>query len=203
MASIKLSRYEAEEGDLPDVCMCCGAEATERKRRRFVSHPVWVYVLMPFGFIPYAIVAAILTEHIRCYTLFCPQHKNYYLTRNLIVWGALIAIVIVIIGSGILAGLLSDRVNQSMQGFVTGAWCIMTLVLPLCWLISIPVSQETAIHPTNGESRYLTLKHVSPAFVEAVRQYRADRASVTQVEEYRPRRSPHIRKGDDDRIQPL
>src|SRR4051812_25286496 len=88
MASIRLSRYEAEEGDLPEVCMCCGAPATERKRRRFVSHPLWVYVLMPFGYLPYVIVAAVLTEHVRCYTLFCPRHKNHWRSRTLIFWCA-------------------------------------------------------------------------------------------------------------------
>ena len=42
MASIQLTRYEAEEDDLPDMCMRCGAAATVRKRRLFVSHPMWV-----------------------------------------------------------------------------------------------------------------------------------------------------------------
>src|SRR5580700_7283045 len=65
MASISLSWREAEDGDLPDVCMCCGAPATESKRRRFTSHPLWVYVLLPFGYLPYVIVAAVLTEKIR------------------------------------------------------------------------------------------------------------------------------------------
>lgn len=78
MASIRISRYEAEDGDLPDVCMCCGEPATQRKRRRFISHPVWVYILLPWGYILYAIVAAILTEEIRCYTLFCERHKHYW-----------------------------------------------------------------------------------------------------------------------------
>ena len=109
MASIQLSRYEAEEGDLPDVCMCCGVPATERKRRRFISHPLWVYVLLPWGYILYAIVAAILTEHIRCYTLFCPRHKNYFLVRNLFIWGLLIVILVLLVGGFVLAGSLSGR----------------------------------------------------------------------------------------------
>ncbi|HEY7330392.1 MAG TPA: hypothetical protein VH592_22320 [Gemmataceae bacterium] len=206
MPSIKLSRYEAEEGSLPDVCMCCGVEATERKRRRFVSHPLWVYVLMPFGYIPYVIVAAILTEHIRCYTLFCPRHKNYYRSRNLIVWGALVLVLFLIIGGLILAFSLSSHVSESTQELLAGSTCLGSVLLLLLWLISIPISQETAIHPTKATEHHVTLKCVCPAFAEAVQQYRADRKDQSQTDEVRqrsrPRRSPDIRTGDDDRIQP-
>jgi hypothetical protein len=206
MASIQLSRYEAEEGDLPDVCMYCGEPATERKRRRFISHPLWVYLLLPWGYVLYAIVAAILTEHIRCYTLFCPRHKNYWLVRNLYVWGSLVLILILLIGGFILAGSLSSQVSPSTQDILFGSCCIGSVVLLLGWLISIPISQVTAIHPANATEYHLTLKRVSPAFVEAVRLHRAEHKGEIQAEEYRehfrPRRSPpRRREGDDERIE--
>lgn len=206
MASIKLSRYEAEEGDLPDVCMCCGAEATERKRRRFTSHPFWVYVLLPWGWIPYAIVASILTEHIRCYTLFCPRHKNHFFVRNLIVWGSLVLILPIIFGSFIIAGSLSKGASRSTEDILFGLACLGSVVLLLGWLISIPISQATAIHPANATERHLILKRVSPEFVDAVRQYRANRKERAQAEDYRehfrPRRPPpHDRREDDEVIE--
>jgi hypothetical protein len=175
MASIKLSRYEAEEGDLPDVCMRCRAVATERKRHRFISHPLWVYVLLPWGYIPYVIVAAILTEHIRCYTLFCPRHKNYFLVRNLIVWGSLAVILVLIFGGFFIAGSLSKGASRSTEDILFGSLCIGSVVLLLGWLISIPISKVTAIHPANATERHLILKRISPAFVETVRQYRENR----------------------------
>jgi hypothetical protein len=104
MASIELSRYEAEEGDLPDVCMICGAPATVRKRYRFTWHPVWVYLLVPFGYLPYILVAALLTENVRCYTLFCPQHKNHWRWRTLSIWGGFLVLLAVI--AGILVGFI-------------------------------------------------------------------------------------------------
>lgn len=206
MASIKLSRYEAEEGDLPDVCMCCGAEATERQRRRFVSHPFWVYVLLPFGLIPYAIVAIILTEHIRCYTLFCPRHKNYFRVRNLFVWGSLLGILVFIVGGFFLAGLLAGRVDKSSQDIVFGSLCFGTVLLLFCWLISIPISQVMAIHPADATERSLILKRVSPDFVEAVRQHRADRKDQVQAQDFREhfrqrRSSPNYRKRDDEDLE--
>jgi hypothetical protein len=206
MASIQLSRYEAEEGDLPDVCMCCGAPATEWKRRRFISHPLWVYVLIPFGWVPYAIVAAILTEHIRCYTIFCPRHKNYFFVRNLFVWGSLVLVLVLIVGGFVLAFSLSGRGDKSSEGILFGSLCIGTLVLLFGWLASIPISQVTAIHPADPTEHKVTLKCASPAFVEAVRQHRKERKSQAQAEDYpdhfcsrRSRR--HYEDSDDERIE--
>lgn len=201
MASIQLSRYEAEEGDLPDVCMCCGEEATERVRRRFVSHPFWVYVLMPFFYIPYLIVAIITTEHIRCFTLFCPRHKHYFLFRSLFVWGLLFVVLAVIIGGMVFAFGLSDTASQSTQNFLGGSVCIGSILLLFGWLVSIPISQVTAIHPANPTERRVTLKRVSPAFVEAVHQYRAERKGRERQEDYREHFQPRRRESDDDRIE--
>ncbi len=201
MASIQLSRYEAEEGDLPDVCMCCGEEATERVRRRFVSHPLWVYVLIPLFYIPYLIVAIILTEHIRCYTLFCPRHKHYFLIRSLFVWGALVGILAFMVGGFFLVGWLSGQVDKSVEGYVFGSFCFGTIALLFGWLVSIPISQVTAIHPANPTERRVTLKRVSPAFVEAVHQYREERKGRSRQEDYRERFQPRRQANDDDRIE--
>lgn len=193
MASIQLSRYEAEEGDLPDVCMRCGAPATERKRLRFTSHPFWCYVLLPFGYLPYVIVAAILTERVLCYTLFCPRHKHYYRFRTLIVWGVLVALLAFIFGGIVIAGSIPDQSGKT-QNILFGSLCIAAPVLLFCWLISIPIMQETSIHPADVRERRLTLKHVAPDFVEAVREYRQDRKDEEQAEndsrKFRSRRLP-------------
>lgn len=185
MASIQLSRYEAEEGELPDVCMCCGAPATERKRRRFISHPLWVYLLVPFGYLPYVIVAAVLTENVRCYTLFCARHKNHWLFRTLVIWGTFVALLAFLAGSFVLMESLTGSMSKSMQDTLFGSLCIATPVLFLCWLITIPIAQLTAIHPANATEHRLTLKRVSPAFVEAVRNYREDHKSEELPEDYR------------------
>jgi hypothetical protein len=197
MASIQLSRYEAEEGDLPDVCMCCGAPAVERKRLRFVSHPVWVYALLPFGYLPYVIVAALLTENVRCYTLFCARHKKHWLMRTLIIWGAFVALLGIIAVSVVLVGIFSQQLSKSTQDTLSGSVCIGIVVLIFCWFISIPIVQLTAIHPANVTERRLTLKRISPAFAEAVREHRANRRDAVPEDDYRskfrPRHAPHRR----------
>jgi hypothetical protein len=206
MASIELSRYEAEEGDLPDVCMCCGEEATERKRRRFISHPLWVFLLLPF--IPiYLIVSILLTEDIRCYTLFCPRHKNYFLIRSLFVWCSLIVVLALIVGGFFLVLWLSGQDDHSAENYLFGSFCIGTVALFMGWLISIPISQVTAIHPAKATRSRLTLKRVSPAFVEAVLQHRENHALEAQPADYQehfqPRRpGSRRRKEDDEGIEP-
>lgn len=220
MASIRLSRVEAEDGDLPDVCMCCGAPALERKVCRFNSYPLWVvpallwnvfnsnplkvFLLLLWDWRLNAKAALTHTKHIRCYILFCPRHENYWLIRNLIVWASFVVIVVLLVGGLVLAGSLSGRVSRSTQDILFGSWCIGFVVLLLCWLLSIPISQMTAIHPTIDKQYQLILKRVSPAFVEAVRQHREKGKGRIQMEDYRehfPRR--HSRRqgeGDDERI---
>jgi hypothetical protein len=192
MASIQLTRYEAEQGDMPDVCMCCGAPATERKRRCFSSYPLWVVLTLLWVFAKgevsgtsYSKVAEKNTRYILCYTILCVRHKNYWRIRTLAIWGSLSAILVFIFGFFIIGGLLSPQISRSMENVVFGSFCIGSVVLLLGWLISIPISQAMAIHPTISTEYQLILKRVSPAFVEAVHQYRASR------------------KGDDHRIKPL
>src|SRR5215831_10105475 len=195
MAFIQLSRYEAEEGDLPDACMCCGAPATERKRRRFISHPFWVYVLLPFGYIPYVIVAAVLTEEVRCYTLFCPRHKNHWRKRTLIIWGAFAAMLALIAGGLAIVGSMTGHISKSVQDSLFGMICVASPLLVVCWLSSIPIMQVTAIHPADVRERGLILKRISPAFADAVREHRANNRNAERPEEAyirdnRVRRSP-------------
>jgi hypothetical protein len=186
MASVRLSRYEAEEGDLPDVCMRCGAPAAVRKRHVFISHPLWVYVLLPFGYLPYVVVAAVLTERVRCCTQFCPRHKNHWLVRTLIIWGTFVALLALIVGSVVVVGSMEGKMSRSAHDALIGMVCIGSPVLLFCWLISIPIMQLTAIHPADVTERRLTLKRVSPAFVKAVRDYREERRAQAEEEDRRP-----------------
>jgi hypothetical protein len=183
MASIQLTRYEAEEGDLPYVCMRCADPATVRKRRLFVSHPLWVYLLLPLGYLPYVIVAAVLTQRVRCYTHFCPRHKKHWLVRGLIIWGAFLALLALLVITIAVISLMGKPLSESADRALVGLLCIAWPALAFCWLVSIPLIQLTAIHPAEVTERRLTLKRVSPAFVEAVRNHRDARTAEEEVEE--------------------
>jgi hypothetical protein len=201
MASIVLSRYEAEEGDLPEVCMLCGAPATERKRRRFTSHPFWVYVLLPFGWLPYIIVAAILTVRVHCYTHLCARHRNHWLMRTLIIWGVFAGLVALILGSFFVVALTGQKLGKSSFDALFGTLCIGSLVLMFLWLASIPILQVTAIHPADVTKRRLTLKRISPEFADAVWEHRDERRAEAEQEDP-PRGSPPRRPEQRRRPRP-
>jgi hypothetical protein len=64
MAEIRLDREEAD-GGLPDICMCCGEEATVTKTKKMSWCPPWVGVLFLAGLLPYIIVMLIMTKRAR------------------------------------------------------------------------------------------------------------------------------------------
>lgn len=185
MASIRLSRHEAEEGDLPDTCMLCDNRATVKKRRRFISHPLWIYILLPCGLIPYLILAAILTETALCYTQFCNRHKNHWRNRSLLIWGAFVLLMPTCLGSLFLINVVQRLdLEQPQESFVIFSILIGQWVLILCWLASIPISQKTAVHPTKVTERGLTLTGIAPDFAEAVEEHRrAQRSSKRRDDE--------------------
>lgn len=188
MPSVRLSRYEAEEGDLPDVCMRCGAPAAVRKRYAFTWHPLWTYLLLPFGFLPYVVVAAVLTQRVRCYTLLCERHKWHWLVRTLVVWGGFALMLLLIVGGFALMMALGEGQTGGAKDRLFGLFCVGMVALILAWLISIPVTQVTAIHPTESTHRTVTLARVSPAFIDALLDHRDRRRAALDAE--RPARRP-------------
>jgi hypothetical protein len=195
MASIQLSRDEAEEDDLPDVCMRCASPATVRKRYRFTSHPLWLYLLVPFGILPYVVAAAMLTERARCYTHLCPRHANHWRVRAFVVWGGLATFIVAFGASIAVASAMPDRLGPAAISVLGWGICVGGPVFLTCWLVSILIVQLTAIHLSNVTDRRLTLVGVSPSFVEAVAAYREGRAAEDAEgslrDKFRVRRDPH------------
>jgi hypothetical protein len=71
MARVRLDRYEAEEGDLPPVCICCGARARDYVRRKFVYYPV----LLTTAVLIRMMVTRRMTTLLPC----CPAHAGGWL----------------------------------------------------------------------------------------------------------------------------
>jgi hypothetical protein len=144
---------------------------------------MWVYVLLPFGYLPYVIVAATMTQRVRCHTHFCRRHKNHWVYRALVIWGGFVAMLALLVGSVAFVISMEPQVNEATNSLLRGLLCFTVIALPLCWLISIPIMQLTAIHPADVTERRLTLKRVAPAFVNAVRDYREKRSNVDEERE--------------------
>jgi hypothetical protein len=193
MATIRLGRYEAEDGDMPDVCMRCGEPATVIKRYRFVWHPFWCYLLIPMGLLIYVILAAVLTQQARIHVFLCDRHKRHWLVRTLAVWGTFLSLLIIWPAA---FAMTSALIRPGSSSNVLGFLCIGSLVSLVAWLISIPIIQWTAIHPTEITERTVTLTRVCPDYVDALADHRARRREEEDDEDYR--RTFRPRRGRED-----
>jgi hypothetical protein len=196
MASVRLGRYEAEDGDLPPVCMRCGEPAEEYRRKQFNWHPQWVYILLIAGLLVFVIVAVILTKWMRIRAPLCPAHTNHWLWRTLVVLLSLLLLVFLAIASIFLLSALERQPGrQHLFGFV----CLGVVVLAVIWLIATIVIQMTAIRPTEITDRDITLTGVSVEFVDAYRNRRRRRRRPDEEDDYdRPaRRRPRYEEDED------
>src|ERR1700722_12168700 len=85
MAHLTADTREAN-GYFPAVCMVCGQPATMTKTKAMSWCPPWVGVLILFGVLPYAVVAAILTKRAAVQAPFCDRHHGHWVNRLLLLW---------------------------------------------------------------------------------------------------------------------
>ena len=164
MAQVRV-RPEEADGDLPMVCMCCGAPATVTKTRDMSYVPQWVAV---FSVIPilYVLMATIMTRKARVQAPLCDEHQGHWLKRTLWMWGLFLLFGAISGGGFLIAMSLQDggRPNDSLAGISCGGGVVLFLV----WLIVVIVLQNTAIRPEEIDYEYITIKGVSQEFVDAV-----------------------------------
>jgi hypothetical protein len=186
MATIRLVREEAEDGDLPPVCMCCGEPATVLRAKNFSWHPDWVYLLLLLGLLPCLIAALIVTKRMRIRAPLCEEHKNHWLWRNWFAYGGLTGIFF--LGVGVIALMLTWDDPQGQMSGLFGLLCFGLLGLGLAWLLAAFVVQNLGIRPIEITDRTITLRRVAPEFVDAVREEREYRRRESLEEEKRYRR---------------
>jgi hypothetical protein len=197
MAKVRLSRYDAEEGRLPDLCMRCGAEGTFARTKTFSWFPQWVYILILGGLLPFAIVALVLTKRMRVEVPLCPDHQRHWMWRNLLVIAGLIGLILLGIGAAVLIMELERRPGfRNIGGWVCGAVALLGLI----WLIVAAVLGTTAIRPSEITDRDITLIGVSEEFAEAYREEREARRRRRSRYEYEepPRRRYHEEDDEED-----
>ncbi|MFL5331344.1 MAG: hypothetical protein ACJ8C4_20850 [Gemmataceae bacterium] len=166
MSVVKLRRNEPISENLPPFCMCCGAAAENRVVRTFSWSPSWVVFLIFVGFLPFLIVAMILTKRARLAVPMCDKHKGHWRWRALVTWLSFAAIF----GLGMTAFAASQSAPQPAfaRPDWTGYMCVASLVLSIVWLIMAVVLQQTAIRPTLIDDYIIRLTGVSRDFAQAV-----------------------------------
>lgn len=165
MATVRLESYDGEVRDLPELCMKCGAPPSVRKSKNFSWYPSWVGVLLLAGLIPYVIVAAILTKKCRVEVPLCDRHKNHWLMRQLLVLLSLLGLLVLGVGTAILAGVMSDK--GSGNEFFSGMACFGWFILMIFWIVLACNVQFTTIRPSEITETFIRLTSVSKDFAQA------------------------------------
>jgi hypothetical protein len=169
MARIKLRRYEAEEDDLPPVCIRCGEPSDVVRAKDFSWSPAWVYIFILTGLLPFLLVVLFVTKRMRVYAPLCAAHKNHWRGRALFTWGGFFGLLSV--GAVALALGNTDgppgvnNVGAEYMGFGVVAGLIV-------WLFASVILQSTAIRPAEITPSSITLVKVARVFAEAVKEER-------------------------------
>jgi ACR3 family arsenite efflux pump ArsB len=163
-----LDRDEAQDGDLPPVCIRCGRKAAVWKKKRFTTSSGVAFLLGG------PLVAGMTTRTIGAKLPFCRKHKNHWRTLNIVLLCGLIYIPLV--GLGIYLAKQGYQVNQTVErigGIVLGAACFSFVL----WLIAILTLNSTTVRAVKVTNDDLTLQGVSDEFVKAMaKKRREDRA---------------------------
>jgi hypothetical protein len=177
-----LKSREVKKPDLPFVCMKCGREAAVWKSKLFDWESGRVAALRLLGPVPVG------PKVMKAQLPLCPRHRHHWLGRTAFAWGVggfLLA------GFGIMIALVESgpRGGQPPKAFMILA-AISCAGLPI-WLIIMLFLLATAIRPVEISEDSITLKGVSPKFVESLEARRRRRA-----EQRRQRREPGSPRDD-------
>jgi hypothetical protein len=179
MSQVQLrSRRPGQVDDLPHVCMRCAAPATRFKDKTFTWIPAWTYLLVPFGALPFALVAQIVRRQMQVRVPLCEAHKGHWFWRIFIAMGGMGALLALGPVAIVLAAALGKTAGSGnvLPVIILVGW----FVLFLGWTVGATVwAKLTMIRPKRITDDGITLTGVAPEFAEQARQ-----------EPQQPRRGP-------------
>jgi hypothetical protein len=171
MAQIRLGRYEAEEGELPPLCLRCGAPAVLFKAKLLSWQPAWTYIVFGLTFWPLLAFTAILRKRMRLLAPFCAAHRNHWQRRRLLSWSVLGGLLILFL-LGILLAIRLELENIRVPNPFLLFW-----VAGMAITFAIELLRAGSIRPIEISDEAITLTNVAEAFVV---QWRLERAAAVQ-----------------------
>jgi hypothetical protein len=148
---------------IPPVCVRHGEPAVKTKKVLFRSYtPRWTYLLILFGLIPFAIVAAVLQKRVKAPAWpFCARCGQLQRTRLLT---GIALVVLAVLGVALLAGVLPEDSaygGVAILGFVV-------LVLVGLGIASLSARSAIAAGHVTRDGSMVELRGPHPDFAEAV-----------------------------------
>ncbi len=185
MASIRITRYEAQNNLLPPVCVVSGEPTTDVKRHTFRWTPPWVGILILAGLLPYLIVAMITRKDITFDVPIASRKKGHWMWRQLFaVFGVLGCIGLVIVGIA-----LSNQPGGVNQGPDIGLYTAAAAGVGLLFVLIVALFlQFTSVRPKEITDRDITLVGVHENFIVALEEER-DRDEEEEEERRAARRT--------------
>lgn len=182
MAAVELSRDESRKGDLPHVCIVCGQAAGFRCRRFLSRNPWWVYLGIPFGLLPFFVLALIARQRRLVVAPVCELHRYHWLWRDVVSYGWLVlsvllfAVALMIFSEAIL--FRGKSIHSDDVAFVSFLLLLAGYLGLLAWPFVALALRQSGVHLAGTTPRTTTLSDVPVEFVEAVRVRRLDRQSA-------------------------
>jgi hypothetical protein len=160
MADIWLDEAGWKDGDLPDLCLECGAPTPDRVRKTFVYTPRWVYAMLFVHLLLMVLLMYFTRKQFRSRVPMCPRHKRHWRKRDLWIFFALV-------GATLLAGLgvalliwIDDEKLVPLYGVVIFS-CLVG------WVVAFALIHAGTIRLTEFSKHAIRLTKVSPGFADA------------------------------------
>jgi len=165
MAKVVLGLREAYEGDLPPVCIRCGAPASVMKNWTFSNGPGGLPIIV----LPYV---AVVAGKIQVRLPFCGAHKHHLLRQVIGILGG--SLLVGVFAMGAFAAFVeraeTGRPDPPATRVLFGMLCLSALVAPLAWLGACLALHRTSVRLLRYDRRTITLGGVSERFVEALEE---------------------------------
>jgi hypothetical protein len=175
MADIKLGRYEAEEGQLPPVCICCGAPATQYQAQTLAWQPVWSYFVFGLTVWPLLFLALLLRKRMRVLLPLCDAHRSSLRWQRRVAQVLMVVLLGVLVGGAILLNREDDAGNYTVNPLL------------LLWFDGVPIMvallllRAGAVRPQEITDDSITLGDVADDFVNQWHAERAARPPITSA----------------------
>lgn len=168
MATLRLGRFEARQGHLPPVCSRCGTAASVYRKKVFFYSPLWIYLGIPFGMVPFFILAWYRSKSAPVRVPLCSLHQNLWRWQQPVL---ITACSIVSVGFGLipLALVFQGRYAADKEQKILVVASLAVLAGIYLYVGAMIALKYLGIHATEVTTSSVTLTGVAAEFVEALR----------------------------------
>ncbi|MBV9125824.1 MAG: hypothetical protein JO112_20935 [Planctomycetes bacterium] len=193
MPDVRLGRREMEKGDLPPVCLRCGAPTDYYQRRTFhYLSPGLENVFALLGGVPAVLIASLAggTHNLKARVPLCGTHRFIWRLRNLLYYGG--PFVLLFLFAGFMVAMSLENAPPGHPGQKAGEpspvsmgfGCVL-LPLALLWAVYFLYYRNSFIRVVKMTENSITLRGLSRIFIEELEEQ--------DEEDIRPRKRPRPR----------